>query len=340
VTPGRLRFLRVFALQIAVITAVAAPVRADDYRGKTLRIVVGSSAGGGYDREARLVARHLSRHIPGSPRVVVDNVPGAGGLIAANTFARVTAPDGLTLGYFPLGVLSAQLLGNPAAQYDVTKFEMIGSPYADRTVCVFPASTGITTLERWRTSPRPLKLGSTGRDSIMHVFPALLAGTLGIRSQIITGYKGTTEVRLALASGELDGACQGWGGVKAGWPDRRTINVVVQSGTDHHQELPDVPIAASFATDPDASALLGTTTAAMSLGARFYAFPPGTSASVRSTLTEAFLATMRDPGYAEEAAAAGISNEPVAGDELRARIEALLALPQPLITKLRQMLAR
>jgi tripartite-type tricarboxylate transporter receptor subunit TctC len=327
-------------LLILCVIGFVAPLRADDYRGRTLRIVVGSSAGGGYDREARLVARHLSRHIPGSPRVVVDNVPGAGGLIAANTFARVTVPDGLTLGYFPLGVLSAQLLGNPAVHYDVTKFEIIGSPYPDRTVCVFPASTGITTLERWRTSPRPLKLGSTGRDSIMHVFPALLAGTLGIRSQIINGYKGTTEVRLAIASGELDGACQGWGGVKAGWPDRRAINVVVQSGTDRHPELPDVPAAVSFATNPDAAALLGTTTAAMSLGARFYAFPPGTSASARSTLTEAFLATMRDPGYVREAAAAGISNEPVDGDVLLARIEALLSLPQPLITQLRQMIAR
>jgi tripartite-type tricarboxylate transporter receptor subunit TctC len=315
-------------------------LRADDYRGKTLRIVVASSAGGGYDREARLLARHLSRHLPGSPRIVVDNVPGAGGLIAANTFARVTASDGLTMGYFTLGVLSAQLLANPAVQYDVTKFEIVGSPYADRTVCVFPASTGITTLERWRTSPRPLKLGSTGRDSIMHVFPALLAGTLGLRSQIVNGYKGTTEVRLAIASGELDGACQGWGGVKAGWPDRRAVNVVVQSGTDRHPELPDVPVAASFAPDADAAALLGATTAAMSLGARFYAFPPGTSSSVRSTMTAALLATMRDPGYVDEAAAAGIANEPVAGDVLRVRIAALLALPQPLLTQLRQMLAR
>jgi tripartite-type tricarboxylate transporter receptor subunit TctC len=325
---------------ILFVVVFVAPLHADDYRGKTLRIVVGSSAGGGYDREARLVARHLSRHIPGSPRVVVDNVAGAGGLIAANTFARVTVPDGLTLGYFPLGVLSAQLLGNPAVQYDVTKFEIIGSPYADRTVCVFPASTGITSLERWRNSPRPLKLGATGRDSIMYVFPALLSGTLGIRSQIVNGYKGTTEVRLAIASGELDGACQGWGGVKAGWPDRSGINVVVQSGTSPHPELRDVPVALSLATNSDAAALLGTTTAALSLGARFYALPPGTNASVRSTLTAAFLATMRDPAYVQEAAAAGISNEPVGGEDVLARIEALLALPQPLITQLRQMIAR
>ena len=127
--------------------------------------------------------------------------------------ARTTAPDGLTIGYFPFGVLSAQFTGNPAIR-DHASSEILGLPYPDRTVCVFPVSTGITSMERWMSSTRTLKLGSTGRDSIMHVFPSLLKDALGVKAQIINGYKGTTEVRLAIASGELDGACLGWGGVE------------------------------------------------------------------------------------------------------------------------------
>jgi tripartite-type tricarboxylate transporter receptor subunit TctC len=324
----------------SVAMSLAASSQAVDYRGKTVRIVVGASAGGGYDREARLLARHLTRHLPGSPRMVVDDVPGAGGLIAANTLARATPPDGLTLGYFPLAVLLAQLVGHPAIQYDIRKFEIVGAPYADRTVCVFPTSTGITSVDRWRGSSRPLKLGSTGRESVMHVFPSLLAETLGLRSQVVNGYKGATEVRLAIASGELDGACLGWGGVKAGWPDRREIAVVVQSGTEPHRELPDVPLAVSFAREPGAVALLGDTMGALSAGARIYVFPPRTPVAIRSAMTAALLATARDPAYARDAGEAGISNDPIDGAVLRARIESLLAVPGDVRAHLRQTLAR
>jgi len=311
-------------------------VRAEEYTGKTVRIMVGASAGGGYDREARLLARHLGRHLPGTPRVVVDDVPGAGGLVAASTFARVTPPDGLTIGYFPFGVMAAQVLGQTATQYDVRQFEILGSPYADRHVCAFSVSTGITSIERWRAMKRPVRLGSTGRDSIMYVFPSMLKAALGLNAEIITGYKGSTEVRLAITTGELDGACIAWGGLKAGWPDRRGLAVVLQSGSESDPELRDVPLALASATTPAARALLGPVATAMSVGGRLYAFPPRTPPHLTAVMAGAFLATVRDPAYVQEARGANIANEFTTAADMRVRMDALFALPADVLALLRR----
>jgi len=344
--PGHRRVGRLTAAAIAVLAlAVGGAGRArtsaltqaaDAFRGRTIRIVVGSTAGGTFAAEARLLARHLPRHLPGSPAVVVEPTPGAGGLVAATLLARTVAPDGLTIGYFTLAPVMAQLLDPRGARFDARRFEFVGSPYADRNVCLFSAASGITSLEAWRQSPRPLKMGATVPDSIMAVLASLLSSTLSLPTQVVTGYRGATEVRLAITSDELDGACMAWSGVVHGWPSRSGITIVVQTGERSEPALAGVPLVKDVAETADARELLIAPLDAMAEVGRFYALPPGTPSDRRDVLRQAFLATMRDPAYRAEAEAAGEVGTPIAGDRLAENIRTLLELPARVADRLRQ----
>lgn len=327
-------------MSVGVGARLARPQSNDDYyRGKTLRLVVGSSAGGGYDREARLLARHLARHVPGSPRVVVENVPGAGGLVLANTLAGAVTPDGLTVGFFPSAVVIGQLTGNRAVRFDLKRFEILGSAYGERLVCVFTAASGVRTLEHWKASRRPMKLGATSPDSTMQIFPALLQDALHLPVHVVSGYRGVAEVRLAMASGELDGGCLNWATVRTSFQARDGIALVVQAGLAPHPDLPDVPVASAFASTASARAMLGTVMDALGSAARFYAIPPGTPVERRDVLRRGLLATVRDPACLQDARQSGITFDPMSGDELAARILEIFSLPPALLDQMKRAVA-
>jgi tripartite-type tricarboxylate transporter receptor subunit TctC len=307
--------------------------------GKTLRILVAIGAGGGLDTEARVLARHLPRHVPGNPQVIVENVPGAGGLVAANMFARTIKADGLSIGYFTLAPAIAQLIGDTSVTFDVRKFEFIGSPYPYWPACLFSVKSGVSSIADWNASTRLLKLGSTGRTSVTHVYPSILQRTLQLPTHVVTGYRGTSEIRHALANGELDGLCVGWDGVKGSWAGFEGA-VVLQAGATPHPDLPDVPLAVTLASSDEARELLSSPIDAIIATGRPYALPPGTGEGPRRILRQAFLDTMRDPAYLADARRIGIAVDPISGEDVTRHVHALLTLPPRIAAKLQQVIGR
>jgi len=218
---GEKVMLRVLYALIAVMSLASAAqgATADDfYKGKTIRIVVGFSAGGGFDTYARTIARHLGKHIPGDPSVIVENMTGAGSLIAANHIFRVAKPDGLTIGHFIGGLFLGQVLGQPGIEFDARKFEYIGAPISDHVVCALTKASGITSIDRWMASKTPLKMGGIAPGtSTPDNATRILKAALGLPIQVVSGYKGTAEVRLAAEGGEVAGGCWGWDSVSVTW---------------------------------------------------------------------------------------------------------------------------
>ncbi len=212
-------------LPIALVTAAlltrailpgSAAAQENFYQGKTIRMIVGTSAGGGFDTYTRTIARHFGKHVPGQPSIVVENMAGAGHLIAANHMYRVAKPDGLTLGHFHGGWFLYQLFKRPGIEFDATKFEFIGSPIKESRACAFTKASGITSVERWLASKTPVKIGGIGGGAPDDM-ARMLAATTALPIQLVTGYKGTAEIRLAAESGELAGGCWTWDSIRSTW---------------------------------------------------------------------------------------------------------------------------
>lgn len=204
--PKGIRYLLAAMTALALTAGVAHTFTHEFYKGKTVRIIVGFGAGGGFDVYARTIARHIAKHIPGNPTVIVENMPGAGGVIAANRLYKVAKPDGLTMGSFQGGllVLMGQVLGRPGIEFDTLKFEYVGVPVKDSWVCALTKATGIASTEKWMASKAPVKLGGvpgTATDDISKIPKE----TLGLPIHLISGYKGTAEIRLAAEAGEVAG---------------------------------------------------------------------------------------------------------------------------------------
>jgi tripartite-type tricarboxylate transporter receptor subunit TctC len=329
----------ILALAVGMALAAEPQQAAPFFRGKTVRVLVGSTAGGGLAAEARLLARYLPRYLPGSPSVVVEPTPGAGGLVAATLLARAR-PDGLTLAYLPMAPVSAQLLNPDSVRFDVRRFAFVGAPYASQHVCFFRRDSGVSSLEAWRASPRPLRMGATVPDGSMAFLARLLATTLSLPTQVVTGYPGSTEVRLALASGELDGVCTGWITVVRGWSSRSDVAVVLQSGLTPATDLPGVPLMKDVAPTPAARELLEAPLEALTALARFYVAPHGTPADRREALRLAMAKALADPAYLAEASTGLLVGDPLSGDVLEAHTRALFDLPPAALERLKHALGR
>ena len=183
------------------------------YEGKTLRILVGFAAGGGYDTYARVLSRHLGKHLAGSPTIVVENMPGAGSLIAANQLYKVAKPDGLTLAHIGGGLFLGQVLGQPGIEFDARKFQLIGAVVKEDVACALTKASGITSLDKWMAAKTPVKLGGVAPGAAPDNTARILKTALGLPIQVVSGYKGTAEIRLAAEAGEIAGAC--WPGIRS-----------------------------------------------------------------------------------------------------------------------------
>jgi tripartite-type tricarboxylate transporter receptor subunit TctC len=218
--------VRVYALVVAflILPDCSIASESDFFQGKTIRIVVGSSPGGGFDTYSRTLARHMGRYMGGNPNFIVENMPGAGQRIAANHLYKVARPDGLTVGNFFGGLLVGQVLGYSGLEFDAVKFQYIGVPVKDNPVCVLTKASGITSYEKWSAAKTPIKFGATGADDLMlYGIPKILHAALGLPIQVVAGYKGTSDIRLAAESGELAGACWGWESIRSTW--RKAIEI-------------------------------------------------------------------------------------------------------------------
>ncbi len=326
-----------------LLPSVAAAASADDfYKGKSIRIVVGFSAGGGFDTYARAIARHMSKHIPGQPAIVVENMTGAGSLIAANHVYKVAKPDGLTIGHFIGGLFLGQVLGQAGVEFDARKFEFIGAPITDHVVCAMTKASGITSVEKWLAAKTPVKMGGIAPGtSTPDNATRILKAALGLPIQLVTGYKGTADVRLAAESGEVSGGCWGWDSVKTTW--RKAIEsgdavIVLQANRKNHPELPQVPQAIKLAKTEDARRLIDVGIHADSDIVRTYTLPPGTPKDRAQILRKAFEASLKDAEFLADAKKSNLSVDPVAVDEIERDISALFKLDAGLVTKLKDIL--
>jgi tripartite-type tricarboxylate transporter receptor subunit TctC len=308
------------------------------YKGKTLRIVVGTSAGGGYDTFTRTIARHFGKHIPGNPTVIVENMPGAGHRIGANHVYRVAKPDGLTLGHFQGSLFLAQALGDKNIEFDSLKFEFIGAPVRDTRACAVTKASGITSMESWYASKTPLKLGGIGLGATEET-PRMLRAALGLPIQVVSGYKGTAEIRMAAESGEIAGGCWTWDSIKATWSAAiRSGDAVVllQILSKPHPELPNVPLAISYAKSDEARQLIQVGIQDPSGYSRPYVTPPGTPKNRVQLLRKAFQETMTDSEFLADAKKSKLDIDPVSAEELEKTVAGLFKLNPSLVAKLKE----
>ena len=333
------------ACVVAVISLVlfAKPATAQEsyYKGKTVRIIVGASAGGGYDTYSRTIARHIGKHIPGNPTFVVDNMPGAGFLISANYMYKIAKPDGLTIGHFIGGLFLQQLLEKPGIEFDARRFEYIGVPTQDNYALGISKAIGITSMDQWLSSKTVVKLGGVGVGSATDDIPKVLAATIGLPMQLVTGFKGTADVRLAFNSGEIQGVCNSLESFRATWRnelDSGNLVIVLQTVAKRHPEFPNVPLAIEYAKTDEAKRLVNALVHSVGPTARPYVLPPKTPKEQVVTLRNAFMQTMKDPEFLAEAAKAKLDINPLDGAELERDVREVFNLDKVLVPKAKEIL--
>jgi tripartite-type tricarboxylate transporter receptor subunit TctC len=329
------------AVLVLLLSANLAKAQDSFYKGKTVRIIVGASAGGGYDTYSRTIARHLGKHIPGNPTFVVDNMPGAGFLISANYMYKIAKPDGLTIGHFIGGLFLQQLLEKPGIEFDARRFEYIGVPAQDNYALGISKATGINSMDQWLSTKTVVKLGGVGIGSATDDIPKVLAATIGLPMQLVTGFKGTADVRLAFNSGEVQGVCNSLESFRATWRnelDSGNLVVVLQTVAKRHPELPNVPLAIDYAKTDEAKRLINALVHSVGPTARPYVLPPKTPKEQVVTLRNAFMQTMKDPEFLAEAAKAKLDINPLDGAELERYVREVFNLDKLLIPKAKEIL--
>src|SRR5512135_1024539 len=297
-------FLLAILISVSLLSSARAATVEDFYKGKTLHFVVGGSAGGGYDTYTRLMARHFGQYVPGKPSVIVENMPGAGMLIAANYTYNSAPRDGTYIGHWSGPLILQHLMGNPAVQFDGRKFGWLGMPTADSLVCITTNRSGIKTADDWRKAKTRVKLGAIGPGTSGTDDTKLMAFATGFPLQLIEGYKGTADIRAAAEQGEIDGTCAfGWQSAKVTWVNAlRTgeIHVVLQTVLEPHPELKGVPLAVQYAKTEEGKKLLRI--AGDLYGKqRLYSLPPQVPEQRVRTLQKAFISVLKDPQLLAEA---------------------------------------
>jgi tripartite-type tricarboxylate transporter receptor subunit TctC len=313
----------------------------DFYTGKTLRIVVGFPAGGGFDTYSRVMGRHIGKYIPGHPAVVVDNLTGAGSLIAANSIYKATKPDGLTIGNFIGNLISQQLFGAQGIEFDARKFEWIGVPVKDHVVCAMTKASGIASVDAWIASKAPVKLGGSAPGTTNDDVAKLLKAALGLPIQLVTGYKGTAPIKLAAEGGEIDGSCWAWESIKVMWRqglDAGNVKIVLQAVPKAVPDLPNVPVAIELAKTEEARKLIQAGIHDTAAITRPYALPPGTPKDRVQVLRRAFRETLQDKDFLAEATKSKLEVDPVSGEEVEKIVAGLFKLDTATVAKMAEIL--
>jgi tripartite-type tricarboxylate transporter receptor subunit TctC len=320
-------------LAAAVTTQPARSAGVEDfYKGKTVSLLIGYSVGGGYDAYARLLARHLGKHIPGSPSVVPQNMTGAGSLKAANYVYSVAPKDGSVIGTFSRSMGIAPLIDK--AEFDSTKFTWLGSVTDEVSLCVARHDAPVKTFSELLVTPTAF--GAEGAGSDPNIFASFYRNVLGAKINVVTGYPGTNEIQLAVERGEVDGLCGlSWSTLKGRYPhwlkDKRA-NILVQAGIKKQPELPDVPAASELAKHPDQTQVLKLLLIGQAM-ARPFAAPPGIPADRRAALIAAFERTTADPDFLAEAERLNFEVNPVSANKLDALLAEAYATPKDVIAK-------
>lgn len=311
------------------------------YEAKTIRIIVPFSAGGGFDAYARLIARHLAQHIPGQPTIIVENRPGAGGLVAAKYIYASVKPDGLTIGNIHGNLVLGQILGRKGVDLDSREFKWIGVPVKDTAICTISKARGLSSIKQWMASKEPVKLGGTAPGDAISDIPRILEVALNLPIKLVEGYSGGANIRLAVESGEIDGFCWAWDAAKATWgKELKSGNqlVVLQLAPSPHADLTRVPLAIDFAKTDEARQLIDAGIHRMQLILRSYVLPPGTPADRVEILRGALKETLKDPDLLEEAQKSKLGIDPVTGEEAEDIVNGLFQVNPKIVAKLKEIL--
>ncbi|MDB5510133.1 MAG: tripartite tricarboxylate transporter family receptor [Hyphomicrobiales bacterium] len=325
------------ALSISAVPA-AAQSAADFYKGKTISMVVSSSAGGGYDTLARTIARHLPKHIPGSPTVAVRNMPGAGGIVATNFLYNIASKDGLTIGGVQNNTPFEPLLGTKEADYDPKKFNWIGSPSYETGLLIVWHTVKFTTVDDVRKNE--ITVSSSGANSTPSFFARLLTELLGLKLKIVVGYPGQNESFIAMERGEVDGYPSiFWSSLAATRPDwikNNRVKYVVQYGPEKEKDAGDTPTVEQFLTKEEDKLLLRAAIAPLALG-RPYLMPPGVPADRVQLMQKAMMATFADPDFLAEADKLNLGvNTPRSPETMKTLVDEAYATPPAIVERLRR----
>jgi tripartite-type tricarboxylate transporter receptor subunit TctC len=329
-------------LRRAVLTAVAAATiatrpavaaEADFYAGKAIQLLIGFSTGGGYDAYGRLLARHMGRHIPGNPRLIAQNMPGAGSLKAVNYLFNVAPRDGTAIAGFAPGVVVEPLLGrSEGTQFDAPSFTWLGSISREVSVCAFIKAAGIRTWQDMQT--KSYVIGASGGGAESDVFPNVLRKLFNLPLKIVTGYPGGTEIILAMQRHEVDGRC-GWSWTSLlsrskALLDTKQIDLTLQIGLAKNKALPEVPLVMDLTDDALKKAALKLIVSRQAI-ARPFAAPPGVPAERARLLRAAFDATMQDAEFLDDARRLNLDVDPVGGAEVGTLLKEIYAAPREVV---------
>ncbi|HEX9787780.1 MAG TPA: tripartite tricarboxylate transporter substrate-binding protein [Candidatus Binatia bacterium] len=330
-------------LSVAIAIATAGMARADDfYKDKTIRVIVGGSAGGGFDIYTRAMARHMGKHIPGNPALVVENMTGAGTLIAAKYLHSSAKPDGLSFGIFNGALILGRALGMKGIDFDVRELEYLGVPVQDSTVCALRKESGVTHMDQWFAAKTPMKLGGLSPGNSTSDVARIISAALNLPVQLVEGYKGTNEIRLAADSGEIHGACWAWETLRVAWSKAipaGDVNIVLQVTAKKIPDLPNVPMALDLAKTDAARQLLKSGAIDPAAIVRVYVTTPRTPKDRLQILRNAFAKMLVDPEFVAEAKKANLDINPLTGEEVKKIVEDLLKLPAATKTQLAAILA-
>ncbi len=303
------------------------------YKGKTINFVVGLAAGGGYDQYARTLARHLGRHIPGNPHVIVQNMTGAAGLAATNWLYAIAPRDGLTIGMTQRSVLVEPLYGTREATFDPTKFSWLSSLNDEAFIAVAWKGSGLASIKD--AQEREFPVAADGPASDDYVWPAVLNNVIGSRFKVISGYKGKAEERLSVRRGETSGLIGwSWGALKSSeWDDYQAGNwqIIAHLGPGKHPEF-DAPSIYDYAATQDARDVLDFLVGTLVLGRPVFA-PPHIPADREAALRAAFDATLADPAFLADADRQKLEISPATGAQLAERVTRLYRTPPAIVER-------
>ena len=322
------------ALCLAPLPGAAQDAVADFYKGKQISIMVGFSPGGSSSLYAQGLARHMGRHLPGSPNFIVQHVPGAGGLVLANNMANTATRDGTAIAITGRTAAIEPLLGNKNAKFDARQLAWIGTANVEYTTCSLWHTAKAKTLQD--ALRMEAVVGGSGADATEVIFPKAANKLVGTKFKVVLGYPGSTEILLAMERGEVDGFCGiGWTFLKlrkSEWLKDKKINILYQMSLQKHPELPHVPAIIDHARTPEDRGVFEFLFAPQEMGRPFFA-PPGVPAERVQALREAFALTLKDPQFLTEAEKMGVEVQHVGGEQIQKLVERIYASPPEVIAR-------
>ena len=304
----------------------------DFYAGKTIRIIVGTGSGGGYDGSARLTARYLGKYIPGNPTFTVENMPGASGLKATNYIYSAAPKDGTVIATVNNAIPMYEAIGHDGIRFKSTQLNWIGSLLQTPGIIAVWHTSGVKTIEE--AKQKTIVIGATGAAGGKATYPALLNNTIGTKFRIVTGYEGSNNIQLAMERGEVQGdgnaRLSSWRSTKPDWVRDKKIIPVVQVGLKKDSDLPDVPLLTELAQNDEQRKMFEFASQPVSMQQPFVA-PPDIPADRLEQLRRGFDAMTKDPDFRKEAERLDLDIDPVTGEEVQKIVHAIVSTPADII---------